>query len=143
MSANALAWDGQGTPNDPNYAPAESNPVTSCINDEEWPWFSFIPKCTPAARDPEGAAGMSIDKVWKQFTTGRPDVRIAYIEGGPNWHSATARRELATRMYLNTGELPLPEHAGRLHLRRLRLQRRRPGERDRLPGRPARRTART
>ncbi len=107
----AIAWNGQTPPNDPDYAPAESNPLAKCINDEQWPWFSFIPKCTPLAKDPEGAAGMSIDRAWK-FTTGRPDVRIAYIEGGPNWHLADARRELAGRIYLNTGELPRPERAG-------------------------------
>ncbi|MBV9212575.1 MAG: VCBS repeat-containing protein [Actinobacteria bacterium] len=107
----ALAWNGKGQPNDPNYAPAESDPLSKCINDEQWPWFSFMPKCTPLAKDPEGASGMSIDKAWSQFTAGRPDVRIAYIEGGPNWHIPVARQELAGRMYLNTGELPLPEHA--------------------------------
>ncbi len=110
-AAPALAWDGQGQPNDPQYAPAESNPLAYCINDEQTDLFSFIPKCTPLAKDPEGSAGMFIDQAWARFGAGRPDVRIAYIEGGPNWHDPLARQELATRTYLNTGELPLPERA--------------------------------
>src|SRR5437763_9042524 len=104
-------WSGQTPPNDPGYAPAEANPLNACINDEEWFLYSFIPKCTPVAHDPQDSAGMFIDRAWKQFTIGRPDVRIVYQEAGVNWHRSGARAELAPRVYLNSDELPLPEHA--------------------------------
>ena len=105
-------WDGQTPPNDPNYAPAESNPAGSCINSEQWYMYSFIPECTPRATDPQHSSGMFIDQAWRQFTTGRPDVTVAYIEGGPNWRlDSDDTAELAPRAYLNTGELPYPELA--------------------------------
>ena len=107
----AGGWTGKTEPNDPGYAPAEHDPVHYCIHDEEWFLFSFIPKCTPLASDPEGAAGMSVDRAWKQFTFGRPDVRIAYMEGGINWRLAEAQHELTNQVYINTGELPYPEDA--------------------------------
>ncbi len=103
-------WNGQGEPNDPGYDPAEHNPAL-CIHSEEWFLFSFIPKCTPFATDPTGAAGMSVDQAWSQFTPGRADEVFAYVEGGINWADPTARAELADRTYLNQGELPLPERA--------------------------------
>ena len=107
----AGGWTGKTEPNDPGFAAAEQDPVGKCINSEDWFLFSFIPKCTPLASDPQGAAGMSVDQAWKQFTFGRPDVKIAYIEGGINWRLPEARPELTDRVYINTGELPLPEHA--------------------------------
>jgi len=110
-AAAAGGWTGKTQPNDPQYAPAEQDPINHCINDEQWYLFSFIPKCTRLATDPEGAAGMSVDQAWKRFTFGRPDVKIAYVEGGINWRLAEARPELTDRVYLNTGELPLPENA--------------------------------
>src|SRR5262249_35408087 len=106
----AEGWSGQGEPDDPGYAPAEHNP-SLCIHREEWFLFSFIPRCTPFASDRTGAAGMSVDKAWASFSIGRPDEVLAYVEGGINWHDATARAELADRTYVNRGELPLPEHA--------------------------------
>lgn len=112
VAVGDTGWHGQRPPNDPGYAPAEQDPVDHCINDEQWYLYSFIPKCTPRATDPQGSAGMFIDQAWKRFTTGRPDVTVAYIEGGVNWRlGADTRAELAPRAYLNTGELPLPEHA--------------------------------
>jgi hypothetical protein len=111
--ANAR-WHGQSAPNDPNYDPAERNPLASCINSEQWYVYSFIPKCTPRARDPQGSSGMFIDQAWKRFTTGRPDVAVAYIEGGVNWRlDRPDLEELAPRSYLNAGELPMPERADR------------------------------
>jgi len=108
----AGGWNGQTPPNDPNYDPAERNPLAYCINSEQWYMYSFIPKCTPRAHDPQGSSGMFIDQAWKRFTTGRPDVTVAYIEGGVNWRlDQPDLEELAPRSYLNTGELPLPEHA--------------------------------
>lgn len=114
LSGVALAqgggWNGQTPPNDPNYDPGESNPTQACINEEQWYLYSFIPKCTPRATDPQGSSGMFIDAAWKRFTIGLPSVTIAYIEGGPNWRlDASDTAELAPRAYLNTGELPYPE----------------------------------
>jgi hypothetical protein len=110
VAVAAGEWNGRGEPNDPGYDAAEHNPAL-CIHSEEWFLFSFIPRCTPFATDPAGAAGISADRAWARFTPGRPDEVFAYVEGGVNWHNATARAELADRMYLNAGELPLPEHA--------------------------------
>ncbi len=104
-------WNGQSPPNNPGYDPGERNPQAACINQEEWFLYSFIPKCTPLAKDPQGSSGMFVDQAWKQFTIGRPDVVIAYVEGGINWHNPTARAQLAPRVYLNRGELPYPELA--------------------------------
>src|SRR4051794_38453076 len=109
--ADSATWNGKTEPNDPGYDAAEHDPVSKCINDEEWFLYSFMPKCAPGASDPEGASGMSVDKAWAQFSAGRPDVKMAYVEAGINWHNATARAELADRTYLNTGELPKPENA--------------------------------
>lgn len=104
-------FNGQTAPNDPNYAPAESNP-TECINSEQWYLYSFIPKCTPRASDPQGSSGMFIDQAWKRYTTGVPSVTVAYIEGGVNWRLSPAdTAEIAPRAYLNQGELPYPELA--------------------------------
>ncbi|HTX46513.1 MAG TPA: hypothetical protein VMD48_09555, partial [Solirubrobacteraceae bacterium] len=101
-------WDGQTSPNNPNYA---VSPTQGCINSEEWFLYSTIPSCTPLAHDPQGSAGMFVNAAWKKFTIGRPDVVIAYMEGGINWHDPTARASLAPRAYLNEGELPYPELA--------------------------------
>jgi hypothetical protein len=80
--------------------------------------FGFMPQCTkpppngvgtPGATDPYGAypaAGMSVDKAWKEFTAGNGKTVIAYIEAGINWRNNPA--ELANRVFLNAGELPAP-----------------------------------
>jgi len=104
-------WDGQTYPNNPNFYPSLTNPAKYCINQEDWFLYSFIPNCTPLAHDPQNSAGMFVTDAWKDFTIGRPDVVIAYVEGGVNWHDPTARASLAPRSYLNEGELPYPELA--------------------------------
>jgi hypothetical protein len=104
-------WNGQAPPNNSSYDPGEQNPLSYCINDEEWFLYSFIPKCTLLAKDPQSSSGMFVDQAWKQFTIGRPDVVIAYVEGGVNWHDPTAPAELDARTYVNPGELPYPELA--------------------------------
>ncbi|MDX6556301.1 MAG: cell wall-associated protease, partial [Miltoncostaeaceae bacterium] len=112
-AALAVAWDGERPPNDPGYDIAERQPAGHTFHDEQWFMYSFIPRTAPLASDPEGAAGMSIDRAWRRYGTGRPDVRVAYIEGGVNWRDQAGRRELAPRSYLNTGELPLPAGTSR------------------------------
>jgi hypothetical protein len=103
-----------GGPDDPGYAPVERGFPQSCLtetaNDEEHYLYSFEPKCTPNAHDPDGAAGMSVNKAWSTYTTGDPHIVIAYIEGGINWHDPGAR-DLANQVYINPGELPPPEDA--------------------------------
>lgn len=107
----ALADFPQTAPNDPGYAPAEGSPancLTHSVNEDQYHLYSFIPQCAKAtAHDPENAAGMSADAAWRDYTTGRPDTVIAYVEGGINWHSPDAR-DLVDKVYLNKGELPLP-----------------------------------
>ena len=104
-----------GGPNDPSYAPVERDTSpTACatdnVNDEQHYLYSYEPKCATNADDPGGAAGMSVDKAWSTYTTGDPRVVMAYVEAGINWHSASAK-DLVDRVYLNTGELPLPDDA--------------------------------
>ncbi|MGI8335801.1 FG-GAP-like repeat-containing protein [Actinomadura scrupuli] len=106
--AAARAGFPQGPPNDPSYAPAEAPGECRNVPDgEQHNLYSFMPRCTPGARDPENASGMSVDTAWRDYTTGSPDVVIAYVEGGINWHNGDAA-ELADKVYLNTGELPRP-----------------------------------
>ncbi len=107
----ALAAFPQDPPNDPDYAPAEAPPAaTTCLtkpgDDEQHYLYSKIPQCTPNAQDPEGSAGMFVDKTWHDFTTGN-GAMVAYVEGGINWHDSDAP-ELANRVFLNRGELPAP-----------------------------------
>ena len=100
----------QSAPNDPDYAPAEASPAacaTASVNDDQHGLFSFMPRCAPAAKDPESSSGDFTDQAWKQFSAGRGDVTVAYIDGGLNWHLDDAR-ELADKVYLNPGELPAP-----------------------------------
>lgn len=110
--ASARAAFPPGPPNDPDYAPAE-DPSTNALcdrltaNQEQRNFYSFVPRCTPNVRDPDNASGMSVDRAWRDFgEIGRPDVLIAYIEGGINWHDAPA--ELADKVYINVRELPVP-----------------------------------
>jgi hypothetical protein len=111
LPASAVAWDGERPPDDPQYDVAERQPAGHTFHDEQWFMYSFLPRGAPLATDPEGAAGMSIDRAWRRYGTGRPDVRVAYIEGGVNWREDAGRRELAPRSHLNVGELPRPSGA--------------------------------
>jgi len=100
-------------PNDPDYAPGERNPlIGGTFNAEQWPLFDCIPQSTPAARDPEGAAGMSVNKAWQSFGRGNPGVTVAYMEGGINWRQADSK-DLRLKAFLNTGELPWPQDSSR------------------------------
>jgi FG-GAP-like repeat/Subtilase family len=112
LSVPAMAADPfpQGPPNDPAYAPGGQQPGDCADQPGQWPLFSTIPGCYPHAKDPEGAAGMSIDTAWRRYTIGDPRTVIAYIEGGVDWRSASAR-DLVDKVYLNTRELPLPQRA--------------------------------
>ena len=120
-------------PNDPGFAPCEpQDPVTGCGDNEQWNLFGplkgntcLAPGGTVAdrphpdgglpcwaldARDPDHAAGVDITGAWAQGNFGRPDVRIAYIEGGVNY-SNDGIKDALDNIYLNKGELPYPEGA--------------------------------
>jgi hypothetical protein len=114
LAIAGAAWAAfpQDPPNDPDFAPAESGGPSTCssksADDQQHYLFSKIPMCTPNAQDPEGSAGMFVDRAWRNFTTGDPGTLIAYIEGGINWHDDP--EELADKVFLNRGELPIPRH---------------------------------
>ena len=119
VPARAATCFGQGAgayPNDPEYSPAENeysgSPFTPHSWDaESWYLFGCIPQDVQStSSDPEGAAGMSVDKAWAQYTKGRDDVLVAYMEGGINWR-ITQSCELRLRSWLNRGDLPYPENA--------------------------------
>jgi hypothetical protein len=98
-------------PNDPDYARAERNPLSGfTFNAEQWGLYDCIPQSAPVATDPEGASGMSVNKAWASFGTGRSDVVVTYIEGGVNWR-INSSKDIRRKAYLNCGELPAPEKA--------------------------------
>ena len=72
---------------------------------------ALVPSTVGAASsggiDPYGPAGMNIEAALAQFTTGSPDVLVAYVEGGVNWYGSNAT-ELAGSVYVNWHELPVP-----------------------------------
>jgi hypothetical protein len=107
LPAAAPADFPQDPPNDPFYDQAESQPSDKCIDDEQIEFFDFLPICAPLASDPEGSSGMWINRTFREFTIGDPEVVIAYIEAGVNWANPDAR-DLANQVYLNAGELPDP-----------------------------------
>jgi len=110
LPAAALGAFPQDPPNDPQYDRAEENPIEFCLDDEQWELFDFMPICAPAARDPEGASGMSVNRAWRDFTAGNKETVIAYVEAGVNWRDEDAK-ELVDKVYLNAGELPEPTTA--------------------------------
>src|SRR5918994_7173589 len=106
-SAPAVAAFPEDPPNDPDYDRAEENCLLHSVNEEQHYLYSRMSLCTPRAADRENAAGMSIDRAWREFGTGRADVTIAYIEGGINWR-ADDIRDLVDQVFINRGELPAP-----------------------------------
>src|SRR3954447_11114119 len=111
-------------PNDPDFNSCESqDPITGCKNDEQWNLFGQLttpcpngqprpddglPCWAPLARDPQHAAGVNTVGAWAQGNLGRPDVLVAYIEGGVNYDSDNIKDGL-DHIYLNKDELPKPE----------------------------------
>ena len=133
MATAAFAAFPQSAPNDPDYS-------------GQTYLFDHLPPSTPLATDPEGSSGMWVDRAWKDFTTGRADTVIAYVEGGINWHDDVGQ-DLVNKVYLNRGELPTPCAGCALHhpVRRARHELRpQSRSRDQHPGlreRSARRIA--
>src|SRR3954452_14340256 len=98
VPAGAMAAD--PTPNDPGFAgqwqftgPAEG-----------------LPSFAPLARDPDNSSGVNFTGAWRQGNVGRPDVVVAYIEGGVNY-SSDGIKDALDNIFLNKGELPLPAGA--------------------------------
>ncbi|MBS1838597.1 MAG: hypothetical protein JST64_12975, partial [Actinobacteria bacterium] len=58
-----------------------------------------------------GQLGAAVDLAWN-VEQGRPDVVIAVLDSGIEWHDRSAMAELADQAYLNRGELPVPQPAG-------------------------------
>lgn len=93
-------------PDDPDYGP---NPTTGFGG--MWELWSFVP---PEFTSVEGhrpeevemGAGAHVDRAW-QVTIGDPGVVIAVLDTGINWDN----QDLVRKIYINTGELPLPEGA--------------------------------
>jgi hypothetical protein len=46
-----------------------------------------------------------------QVSTGNPDVHIAVLDSGIEWNNPGVMAEVADKIWLNTGELPAPEHS--------------------------------
>lgn len=55
----------------------------------------------------DGATGMNLDAAWADYTTGDPNVTIAYVEGGINWHLGDAAT-LAGAGSVNWHDTPVP-----------------------------------
>jgi len=64
------------------------------------------PAIDERAQELYGVKGASVDLAW-QTTTGRPDVLIAVLDSGIRWQDALT--DLASKFFLNRGELPAPE----------------------------------
>nr|MBA2600155.1 hypothetical protein [Actinomycetota bacterium] len=95
-------------PQDPPNDPAYDAQGPTCIDGKQYELFDSLPSCAPTATDPEGASGLSVDRAWRDFSTGNPETVIAYVEAGINWRDPNAVEELANKVYLNAGELPKP-----------------------------------
>ncbi|HEV3284061.1 MAG TPA: S8 family serine peptidase [Solirubrobacteraceae bacterium] len=109
----------QDTPSDPSYDQAEPDTQqpperrSSNLFDERFDLFGFPSQLTRGAIYAVGpnagkpmVAGFNAAGAWKA-ERGRPETTIAILDTGINW----AERGLRTKIHLNTGELPYPQHA--------------------------------
>src|SRR3954454_11949385 len=71
-----------------------------------------LPSWAPLAHDPDNASGVNFTGAWRQGNVGRPDVVVAYIEGGVNY-SSDGIKDALNNIFLNQGELPFPQGADR------------------------------
>src|SRR3954471_25000954 len=70
-----------------------------------------LPSWAPLAKDPDNASGVNFTGAWNNPThpnVGRPDVVVAYIEGGVNY-SSDGVKDALDNIFLNQGELPRPQ----------------------------------
>lgn len=83
--------------------------IPSDLSATNFRYSSLVDPAVPAtAQELFGVRGPSIDKAW-QVTTGRPDVVVAILDSGIMWNSVGDMNDLAAKVRLNAGELPLPE----------------------------------
>ncbi|MDJ0789579.1 MAG: S8 family serine peptidase, partial [Myxococcota bacterium] len=84
----------------------------ACTDPADFASYLFLPPGVfPNDYDPNAGGswkynpgiGMDIEGAW-QITTGRPDVVVAVLDSGIRWRA----RDLARKVALNTGELPIP-----------------------------------
>lgn len=108
--ADPLPAAGSCWPGEPGSDPRLCPPDDPSYRDH-WEFLSFIPdsvdqqRMHPRERE-LGSIGISLDRAW-QHTTGREDVVIAVLDSGIRWNY----EDLTRKLYLNPGELPLPEGA--------------------------------
>ena len=62
---------------------------------------------TPVQVNADDATGMNLDAAWSNYTTGDPNVTVAYVEGGINWHLGDAA-SLASVVSVNWRAVPVP-----------------------------------
>src|SRR5881275_1780113 len=67
-----------------------------------------LPSFAPLAKDPDNSSGVNFTGAWRQGNVGRPDVVVAYIEGGVNY-SSDGIKDALNNIFLNQAELPMPE----------------------------------
>jgi len=82
---------------------AEALPTEGAVSAMTTP--TLVPSATQVTAD--GPSGMDLDAAFRQYTTGDPNVVVAYIEGGINWHLPAAAG-LVNHIYVNWHELPVP-----------------------------------
>jgi hypothetical protein len=66
-----------------------------------------LPTGAPLAHDPENSSGVNFTGAWRQGNVGRPDVIVAYIEGGVNY-SSDGIKDALNNVFLNQPEMPKP-----------------------------------
>ncbi|MDX6288084.1 MAG: hypothetical protein QOG53_3569 [Frankiales bacterium] len=104
-------------PNDPDLQPNSANDLWKYTSKTACDIYSptvdpqDYQNCRPANNaDPQelhGVTGASVDKAWT-ITTGRPDVVIANTDSGIKWDDLGAMEELNNKVWINRGELPVP-----------------------------------
>ena len=83
--------------------PSEFNPANFRQSGAQ----SSNPALQGSPQELHGVIGPSVDKAWK-ITTGRPDVVTAVLDDGILWRNQTTMSDLAAKVKLNEGELPVP-----------------------------------
>src|SRR3954452_3753785 len=99
LPALGVAADPVNQPNDPAF-PSQWN--------FKGPAEGIDTATYPIARDPDNAMGIDFTGAWKQGNIGRPDILVAYIEGGVNYDSDNIKDGL-DNIFINRGELPHPD----------------------------------
>jgi hypothetical protein len=104
-------------PNDPDLAANSSNDLWKYTSKTACDIYSpsvdptDYQNCRPSNNaDPQelhGVTGASVDLAWG-VTTGRPDVVIANTDSGIKWDDLGAMEELNNKVWINQGELPIP-----------------------------------